>query len=530
MGRKKVVTLYNGRYRGNLLTEEACDRLDMIRDAFDNGSYFEDLKKYLYDLDQTQIDDVLDARQSLEEGERPHGELSESQTVSVAFGVTAEKWLCGDSVGLGKTAVGAGIYNYLKRNRDANLRMLFLAPDENIMKQNLRQLVRFTGEYFMPSTGRRADAMGIVKYYEETGQFPNVVGMHSLAKQAVFLELVADYTRTTGERPYDVVIVDESACLSNTKTQLYNKMVEVFGDARYKICFNGTEFDTSLQEFYSQLNFLDPTLLPTKTNFQKEYCVLEYGHFSGYLQPSGKYKNAEEFRHRVGYRYFARTRRALGADMRNCTAEIVPVKANDYQKNLLKSSSMPSLVLNCPWAIDMSIDPDYDTCPKLKSLWDILHTKLGYNDPTRPVPEQVLIYVNHKAAQQGIADMLDGNASYKILNGDTPSEDREEIVKGFSSGYYQILITNVQKGLNFQNCDNVIFFEFPSVGRAIQVEGRMTRSENIENKHVFVLLYDKNETPAFKGILSDRGKALDTFASTDYSMVLNLLLEQQSKG
>ena len=114
--------------------------------------------------------------------------------------------------------------------------------------------------------------------------------------------------------------------------------------------------------------------------------------------------------------------------------------------------------------------------------------------------------------------------------GDTPSDDREEIVKGFSSGYYQILITNVQKGLNFQNCDNVIFFEFPSVGRAIQVEGRMTRSENIENKHVFVLLYDKNETPAFKGILSDRGKALDTFASTDYSMVLNLLLEQQSKG
>ena len=216
--------------------------------------------------------------------------------------------------------------------------------------------------------------------------------------------------------------------------------------------------------------------------------------------------------------------------MRNCTAEIVPVKANDYQKNLLKSSSMPSLVLNCPWAIDMSIDPDYDTCPKLKSLWNILHTKLGYNDPTRPVPEQVLIYVNHKAAQQGIADMLDGNASYKILNGDTPSEDREEIVKGFSTGYYQILITNVQKGLNFQNCDNVIFFEFPSVGRAIQVEGRMTRSENIENKHVFVLLYDKNETPAFKGILSDRGKALDTFASTDYSMVLNLLLEQQNRG
>ncbi len=58
----------------------------------------------------------------------------------------------------------------------------------------------------------------------------------------------------------------------------------------------------------------------------------------------------------------------------------------------------------------------------------------------------------------------------------------------------------------------------------------MTRSENIENKHVFVLLYDKNETPAFKGILSDRGKALDTFANTDYSMVLNLLLEQQNKG
>ena len=116
------------------------------------------------------------------------------------------------------------------------------------------------------------------------------------------------------------------------------------------------------------------------------------------------------------------------------------------------------------------------------------------------------------------------------MNGDTPSEERHEIVEGFKDNKFSVLITNVQRGLNFGNCNFVIFYQFPSVGKAVQFEGRITRQENIVGKHVYILLSAPKELKRFKTLLTDRAKALNAFASTDYSMLLGLLLKDKDSA
>lgn len=536
MGRRKVVSVYRGRYKGDYLTEGDCDRLEAIREAYEDGVFFGDLKGYLYDIPKSDVENIKYLATSEDLKERPKGELTDSQTVMLAFGLVSKKWLCGDSVGLGKTALMAATYNYLKAHRSEKApKMLFLVDGEDVMNQNCDQLIRFTSDYFMAVTGRKQSAQNLVDFYLEHGYLPNVVGTHSLLRQPVFQELVSNYIRSTGKDPFGIVVIDESAVLGNSNTQVYKQAQSLFSEVEYRICLNATEFDVKLEEFYNQLNWVDPTLLPTRTQFKKDYYVMEWSPWTGYSKPSGKYKNAEDFRNKVGYRYLARTRKDLGATMKDCSAEIVGVPTNDYQKNLLRETSMPDMALNCPWAIDRNALMDEEFCPKLETLRGILNNDLGYpmdvymTQVQGADTPQVLIYAHYKEAQVGIVALLNAyGVSNRVLNGDTPSEERHEIVDGFKSNEFSVLITNVQRGLNFGNCNFVIFYQFPSVGRAVQFEGRITRQENIVGKHVYVLLSTPKELKRFKTLLADRAKALNAFASTDYSMLLGLLLKNMN--
>lgn len=533
MGRRKVVTLYNNRYRGGYLSERDCDMLENIRSAYEDGVSFNDLRGCLYNLDDDMIDAVI-ANQSgdwLDDDDKPRGELSDSQTDMLAFGIVSKRWLCGDSVGLGKTTLVAALYNYLKAHKtwkDQRPRLLFLTEGEDVMRQNMRQLIRFTGDYFMGCTGRAADAEELVGYYTSIGDVPNVIATHSILRQTKFQELVESYRGKHGEPPFTIVAIDESAVLGKSTTQIYKQAVGLFSDVNYRVCLNATEFDTNLEEFYNQLSWVDDTLLPTKTQFKKDYFIMEYNPFSGYYsKPSGKYRNAGKFRYLVGYRYLARTRKDLGATIENCHAEVVKVPENEYQRNLLKETSQPGMALNCPWAIDRGANVSPQYCPKLGIL---VRTIKEVVQKTGSPKTQFLIYAFHKEAQQGILEVLqylyqNYDMDIAILNGETGSEERADIIRRFKESSLGVLITNVQRGLNFGNCDYVIFYEFPSVGQAVQFEGRITRQENIRNKNVYVLLSENRELRNFRGILSDRAKAIEAFSTTDYSMVLMLLLK-----
>ena len=95
-------------------------------------------------------------------------------------------------------------------------------------------------------------------------------------------------------------------------------------------------------------------------------------------------------------------------------------------------------------------------------------------------------------------------------------------------GDFRVLVTNVQKGLNFGNCNVCIFYSYdPNTNKMVQFEGRTTRSVDIIGKHSRILVSEGKEYNRLKKDIADRALASDMFAGSDFSCVLSLLLESE---
>ena len=521
MGRKKELIYYNGSLKGAYLTDKDCQILDNLRELSDNNGCVKDLKRVIYNLSPTEVEEVKLSRSS-DFIDKQVGELRDSQTIGVAYMFFSKRMVLGDSVGLGKTVQICGLCNLIsqmKYKQGTTFRFLYLT-EKNLIDQTRDEMIKFTGEYVDILRGEKKF---VKKFAEENDPelLYSIVGTHSLINSVEFQEYMRTYRALYGCNPFDALFIDESAIIGNTATKTYANGKHLADDFDWVIVMNATPFETNLRTFYAQLNFCDETLLPTKTVFQNLYEEKSYNHFGGYPKFSGKYKNAHIFKNQVKYRYLARTRKQLGAIMKDCTAELIEVPISNIQRELLRKTSMPQMVYDCPSYFDETIVMDSLSTPKIKALIDLINGKLK-NETS------ILVYSRYKESQRGIQEALESvGISSEIMNGDTDFDTKNIITSKFKMGDFRVLITNVQKGLNFGNCNVCIFYSYdPNTNKMVQFEGRMTRSENIIGKHAYVLATKGKEINKFKKELAERAKASNDFAGSDYSCILTLLLEQ----
>ena len=434
----------------------------------------------------------------------------------------AKNVILGDSVGLGKTVEVCGLCNllesvYMKNGID--FRVLYLT-DKNLLVQAQNEFIKFTGNYIDILYGT---ANHVNKFCKENSDYIHysVVGAHSLLTSEKFQEYLIQYKRDNGCYPFDLLVIDESGgVLANSDTKTYKAASQIKKMFERVVLLNATSFEKELRMFYNQINFVDDTLLPTKTAFSKEYEVMSY--HGPYPEFSGKYKNQSKFRELVSYRYFARTRKSSGAVMKNCTADLLISPLSSEQKELLKRTSMPNMVYDCPSYFNTGIETNEVTTPKMADLVKLVTQTLKDVD-------SILIYARYKEAQFCIQDVLNEyDVESFILNGDSSQEEREAVINSFKLGDIRVLITTVQKGLNFGNCNYCIFYSYdPNPNKMVQFEGRMTRTYNVENKHVYLLISKGKELKTFKQVVSDRAEASDVFAGSDFSCVLSILLDNK---
>ena len=521
MGRKKELIYYKGSLKGAYLNDKDCEILDNLIEVSKNNGCVKDLKKVIYNLTNDEVEQVKSARNSYFIDKKV-GELRDEQTVGVAFMFFAKRLVLGDSVGLGKTVQICGLCNLItqmKEKQGTTFRFLYLT-EKNLLEQTRNEMIKFTGEYVDILRGEKK----YVKQFAEDNESEllySVVGSHSLINSVEFQEYMRTYKALYGCNPFDALIVDESAVIGNMATKTYSNGKYLADDFDWVVVINATPFENNLRSFYAQLNFCDETLLPTKTVFQNLYEEKSYSHFGGYPKFNGKYKNAHIFREQVKYRYLARTRKQLGAVMKDCTAKIIECGVSSIQRELLKKTSMPQMVYDCPSYFDDTLVMDRRTTPKIGSLLDLINGEFK-NEST------ILVYCRYKEAQRGIEEALrEEGITHETLNGDTTFEDKNSIVSRFKMGDFRVLITNIQKGLNFGNCNVCIFYSYdPNPNKMVQFEGRTTRSKDIIGKHCRVLVTKGKERNKFEKELKERAKGSDAFAGSDYSCILSLLLDR----
>lgn len=523
----KVVKFYKERYQG-CLSDSDCDTLEYIILKDKENGWMTDFTHLIYALNDDVVKEIAQIKDAnidalLPDYEKPIGTLKEYQTMGVGFLYFAKTAILGDSVGLGKTVETAGLIRLLEIQKEKTpnakpFRYLVLT-EKNLVHQVRSEMIKFTGDYadIVTSGDEKAIKRFIERHPFNEELSTSICGTHALLTTPAFLSWV-EQCRTQGKGfPFDLLVIDESSCLGNTKTQIvagYKALAKYFE----RIVFlNATPFETKLDIFYTQLSLLDPTLLPTKTDFTKEYCIIDYSGM--FPRPTGKYKNTDVFRKRIGYKYFARTRKEKGGTMENCQGNIIYSPLSDIQKEWMQKTQMYRMVYDCPTALDPNIPFNETTVPKLKSLLDLLNNQCADFDT-------ILFFVYYKEAQDLLSQWFKARGiSNRVLNGDTETEERTQIIKDFQEQSFRVLITNVQRGLNFKDCPCCIFYSYdPNPSKMIQFEGRITRSLDIEGKSIYLLCSEGKEAKRLRDVITDRTKSTMETSSTDFSVILDLLV------
>jgi SNF2 family DNA or RNA helicase len=108
--------------------------------------------------------------------------------------------------------------------------------------------------------------------------------------------------------------------------------------------------------------------------------------------------------------------------------------------------------------------------------------------------KQVIIWINFRFEVDAITDMLreQGKTFATLYSG---TEDRDDSIKGFQEGRYQILVANSHSaahGLTFVNCSNAIYFSLDySYESWEQSRNRLHRIGQV-NKCLYITLIAEN--------------------------------------
>ncbi len=514
--------MYKGKYfLGDMSTRNA----DALLNLLNNVDKVYNLKNSIRNLPKHTVQDIIADKELYykENGtldgfvksyKNVVGELRDEQTVGVAYMYLAGSCLMGDEVGLGKTVQCAGLVNLLEnecKKQGKPFRYCFLTEKTSI-NQIRNKMVQFTGRYVgMLESGELKCVKKYMKQYDSGFEY-SVVGGHSLLNSSEFLI-------HTAKHPFDLIIIDESSVLKNTTSDIFKNCKALFKFHKKKVLLNATPLEQNALEFFNQLNLLDDKFMPSMVDFKKRYCIMKQGAF-GYNEISG-YKNAEEFKTAISLRYIARTRKTQGAVYEGNRQKIVYVPLSPEQKQLLKKTSLYAMVHDYPPAVNRDIEFSVKTTPKAGALLYVL-------DNIDVVNEKALIYCRYLDCQSSLKVLLE-EKGYRVaqLNGSTKSKDRAQIVDNFTSGLYDILITNVQRGLDLNNCDNCIMYTIdPNPQKMVQFEGRITRDFDVKYKSVFLLVSEGKEKKFVEETLKMRVNASKAFSIQGSSMTVAALNDE----
>jgi len=529
----KNIRYYEGKYFQGTLSDEQCSQLLALQS--EDFKSVPSLKHCITDVPDWVITDIISDAESYE---REHGTLegfskdysqyigvgtlADAQTIGVAFMFYAESALLGDEVGLGKTVQVAGLINVLKklyRSQGKEFTFCFLTEKSSV-GQIRNKLIRFTGEYVgLLESGEKAVFERYLRSNRDKRHY-GVVGCHSLLLNPDFLTYAAKY-------PYDLIVVDESSILKNSTSEYYLNARALFKFHKRKILLNATPLEIHLREFYNQLNLLDEHFLPTVTEFEKRYVKRQRGVYG--FKTVG-YKNQEEFKEAISLRYLSRTRRGLGAKYEGNVYRTILVPLSPEQRELNKKTSLYRLVTDYPTKVNRNVPFTPETTPKLAVLLHILEETVG------TFSSQALVYCSFVEAQQEMARIIEEQLGYKVavLNGQGRTSNakvRTEVVEAFNNGVYDVLITNVLRGLDLKTCDNCILYSIdPNPQKMVQFEGRITREFDIYGKSVWLLVAMGKEKKFVEQNLKLRVNASASFTNTGKSLVLTAINSDDNKA
>lgn len=264
-----------------------------------------------------------------------------------------------------------------------------------------------------------------------------VVGCETIGvSDRIYIELLNEV-----ENSKTFIVVDESLKIKNSAAKRTQRILKLGEYAEYKLILNGTPVSRNIMDIYTQMEFLSPKILKMSENeFKNTFC--EY-----YLR--GKLKGVIKEQVNIPYLisliqpYIFDSKLEINAKKRYME---VSYSMNDKEKEEYECKKEEIL---SKFQDDDRID-FYRLVTELQSLYsgcDEINPKL--NSLIKNIDGQVIVYVKF------LKNIPDGAIA---ITGSVPN--RAQIIEDFQNNKFKTLYITYgcgAFGLNFQNCNNIIF-------------------------------------------------------------------------
>ena len=385
-----------------------------------------------------------------------------------------------DAMGLGKTVQTLSLLAYLYENKGVSGPHLIIAPLSTLRSNWMGELNRWFplfAENTVIYDGPKATRKELrARYFQDGKPRFNVL----LTSDAYILKDCSVLKKIN----WEYVIVDEAHRLKNPKSKLVQTLNKSFV-ARHRLALTGTPLQNDLQEVWALLNFLMPRIFNSSDSFSvwftapvasavkdsnidvsEEEKLLIIDRLHKVLKPFMLRRNKEEVEAQLPPRTEEVVWCELSGVQKRMYKELVENAGQarawhsggqNLQMNLRKVCNHPFLFADPskPIPVDESI---IRTCGKLAVLDSVLaklratgHRVLIFSQMTK-VLDILEIYLNYRGH------------SYARLDGGTPAETRESLVKQFNAPgsdlFCFILSTRAGGlGINLQSADTVVLYD-----------------------------------------------------------------------
>jgi superfamily II DNA or RNA helicase len=372
----------------------------------------------------------------------------------------AERALLADEMGLGKTIQAIAACALLQRLGKA-ARVLVVTP-ASLKTEWEEQIQRFAGLPYQLVFGPRAARLAAYG----TPSFFTIVN---------YEQMLADALEVNARLRPDVVVLDEAQRIKNWSTKTTQAIKRL--RSRYAFILTGTPIENRLDELYSLMDFLDPSLLGPLFRFNREYYELdERG------RPAA-YRNLQKLHERIHPLMLRRRKAEVETELpersdRNYFVPLSPEQRTEYaeheavvarlahlakrrpltqqeQEKLLRHLNMMRMVCDT----DYILNPEHRACPKLKELEKIL-------EECRDNPEvKVIVFSEWERMLELVRDLCRRlELGFAWHTGTVPQKRRRGEINAFKSDPQCRVFISTDSGaagLNLQNASVVINCDLP---------------------------------------------------------------------
>ena len=281
------------------------------------------------------------------------------------------------------------------------------------------------------------------------------------------IEIVGVETISSSDRTYlailenvrkhkTFIVVDESLKIKNTDAKRTERILKFGEYAQYKLILNGTPLSKNVLDLYTQLRFLSPKILNMSFNqFKNQYC--EY-YIRGELK--GVVKKQHNIEHLVSIiePYIFDAELDLGKSKHYIDVDYYMANPEDYEEIKYNFITCNDSDIEF-FALANALQHFYCSQEQKVKLVDNIAEQLD---------GQVVVFVKY-------LDSIPENA--ECITGDT--KDRKSVIHRFKNGEIKTLYITYgcgAFGLNFQNCNNMIFADHTfNYAERLQAEARIFR-------------------------------------------------------